>query len=188
MAERKTPAKRKTPLAKRTAKKKQQQPKIKAFADMTQEEINSMRDFEIAMVRMHAATLYKTPEHLARDCMSYFQWSDANPLMEERIASDGGSPVHVKVAKARPYTLAGLCLHLGISRETWINWREQRSDLSEVIRAVDDAIYRQKFDGAGAGLFNANIIARDLGLVDKSEGKIDQSVNVSVKQYRAPDD
>jgi hypothetical protein len=34
---------------------------------------------------------------------------------------------------------------------------------------VEDAIFRQKFEGASADLLNANIIARDLGLADKKD-------------------
>lgn len=34
---------------------------------------------------------------------------------------------------------------------------------------AEEIIRRQKFEGAAADLFNPNIIARDLGLADKSE-------------------
>jgi hypothetical protein len=33
-------------------------------------------------------------------------------------------------------------------------------------------MYAQKFEGAASGAFNANIIARDLGLADKTEMKV----------------
>ena len=36
-------------------------------------------------------------------------------------------------------------------------------------RSIEKTIYKQKFDGATAGSFNANIIARDLGLKDKTD-------------------
>ena len=38
-----------------------------------------------------------------------------------------------------------------------------------VIHKIEDCIYNQKFEGAIIGLYNANIIARDLGLSDKNE-------------------
>ena len=38
-----------------------------------------------------------------------------------------------------------------------------------VIDDIEKIIYRQKFEGAAAGLLNANIIARDLGLRDKQD-------------------
>ena len=36
-------------------------------------------------------------------------------------------------------------------------------------------MFEQKFAGAAVGLFNANIIARDLGLTDKQEIKMDNA-------------
>jgi len=38
-----------------------------------------------------------------------------------------------------------------------------------VIRAITNIMYTQKFEGASVGVFNANIIARDLGLKDSTE-------------------
>jgi len=66
-------------------------------------------------------------------------------------------------------TLAGLCIFLDISMETWSEWRKSRSDLSDVLARVEAIIYQQKFTGAAAEMLNANIIARDLGLSDKNE-------------------
>ena len=42
--------------------------------------------------------------------------------------------------------------------------------------------YQQKFEGATTGKFNANIIARDLGLVDKQKLTVsdDSKITVSV--------
>ena len=42
-----------------------------------------------------------------------------------------------------------------------------------VIERIEQTVYSQKFEGAAAGLLNANIIARDLGLADRREDKID---------------
>lgn len=39
----------------------------------------------------------------------------------------------------------------------------------EVTTYVEEIIRTQKFEGAAVGAFNANIIARDLGLSDKKE-------------------
>ena len=38
-----------------------------------------------------------------------------------------------------------------------------------VTKKVEQIIYNQKFAGATAGLMNPNIIARDLGLSDKTD-------------------
>ena len=41
-----------------------------------------------------------------------------------------------------------------------------------IITRIREAIYQQKFEGASVGAFNANIIARDLGLADKQDVKV----------------
>jgi len=102
-------------------------------------------------------------------CCEYFEWVDGNPLKEGRVASDSGKPKVIPVDKMRSMTQGGLCVFLDIAEETWRNWRSERSDLSEVVTRVDAIIREQKFTGAAAGLLNPNIIARDLGLADRSE-------------------
>lgn len=42
-------------------------------------------------------------------------------------------------------------------------------DFAAIIKKIGNCIYNNKFSGAAIGIFNANIIARDLGLVDKTE-------------------
>ena len=64
-----------------------------------------------------------------------------------------------------------LCNFLDISVDSWSKWTHNREDLSEVIACVEQVIFQNKFEGAVAGFFNANIIARDLGLADKQEHK-----------------
>ncbi|MFC0183379.1 terminase small subunit [Pseudarcicella hirudinis] len=49
----------------------------------------------------------------------------------------------------------------------------------EVITRIEEIVYVQKFEGAAVGAFNANIIARDLGLADKQN--IDLSTDIVVE-------
>ncbi len=81
-------------------------------------------------------------------------------------------------------TLAGLCLHIGITDETWRNYRD-RKDFFGVCERVDAMVYTQKFEGAAASLFNANIIARDLGLKDKQEYEVNNVTSLSREQLEA---
>ena len=39
----------------------------------------------------------------------------------------------------------------------------------EVLDWIEEVIYTQKFEGAAGNMMNANFLARDLGLADKSE-------------------
>jgi hypothetical protein len=102
-------------------------------------------------------------------CVEYFEWVDANPLYSDQLVTFQGKATHEPVAKMRAMTLAGLCLFLDITTKAWRLWKANRVDLAETIERVEMVLYAQKFAGAAADLLNANIIARDLGLADKSE-------------------
>ena len=62
----------------------------------------------------------------------------------------------------------GLCNFLDIGISTWEDYRN-RDDFSLVCTRAEDIMRQQKFEGASAQLLNPSIIARDLGLADKSE-------------------
>ncbi|WP_245482607.1 DNA-packaging protein, partial [Mesorhizobium sp. M4A.F.Ca.ET.050.02.1.1] len=112
--------------------------------------------------------IFTTPEHLWQAASEYFEWVEANPLYEAKPFAYKGKVVIKNVAKMRAMTLAGLYIFLDIDRTTWADYCS-RKDFSSVTTRVDEIIRAQKFAGAAADLLNANIIARDLGLADKSE-------------------
>ena len=112
---------------------------------------------------------YKNPEDLWEECKKYFKYVDNNPMYETKAFVVKGEVVQEKIPKPIPYTLAGLRLFLGINTDTWNSWRKNRNDLMEVIEKAEQIIWQQKFAGAAADLFNANIISRELGLADKQD-------------------
>lgn len=112
---------------------------------------------------------FETAEQLWSACCEYFEWVENNPLWEDRLVTFQGTASHEPVAKMRAMTTVGLCLFLDISRDSWNTWKTDRPDLSDIIARAEAVIYQQKFSGAAADLLNANIIARDLGLAEKSE-------------------
>ena len=59
-------------------------------------------------------------------------------------------------------------MFIDISHDAWENYRD-REGFVVVVSEIEAVIRDQKFSGAAADLLNANIIARDLGLKDKSE-------------------
>jgi DNA-packaging protein gp3 len=97
----------------------------------------------------------------------------ANPLYTHETVKFQGEARIVKVPKMRAMTIAGLCLHIGITHETWCQYRKRDEAFSEVTATIDSIIRTQKFEGAAADLFNANIISRDLGLVDRQARNVD---------------
>lgn len=117
--------------------------------------------------------LFESPDILWSACCEYFEWVEKNPLMEAKAFSFQGASWIENVPKMRAMTIDGLCIFLDIANSTWHAWKADKSDsnkdFSEVVTRVESVIRSQKFAGAAADLLNANIIARDLGLTDKSE-------------------
>lgn len=125
--------------------------------------------WEIGASRLGQPPCFNSPKEMLERAIEYFKWCEDNPLGEHKIFAQQGAIVDGEVKHKRPYTQAGLCVYLGISEQTWRNYRDSNPDYFEVTKLITDAMYDQKFAGASAGIFNANIIARDLGLKDKSE-------------------
>ncbi len=121
--------------------------------------------------------LFADAELLREAAYEYFAWIDRTPWKRnEAIKSGDRAGTIIKVPTARPYTLSGLCIYLGADESFWRNFRAQQKDnegFSAVIRHIEAIIRTQKFEGAAVGVFNANIISRDLGLVDKQQMNID---------------
>lgn len=113
--------------------------------------------------------IFDSPEDLLDACCEYFQWAQDNPLWEEKAFAYEGVVSFESVAKARVFTLVALCAYIGITMPTWGNWRRDKPEYKDVIAWAESIIYSNKFEGASAGLYNSNIIARDLGLADRNE-------------------
>ena len=126
---------------------------------------------------------FPDPETLWDACTEYFEWVDANPLLESRPFPYQGEVRHEPVAKMRAMTLAGMFIFLDISRKTWDLYRE-REEYQEVTNRVDAIIRTQKFEGAAADLLNHAIIARELGLAERQEftGKDGGPIELSDKE------
>jgi hypothetical protein len=112
--------------------------------------------------------IFAKPDDLWSAVVEYFEWVEANPLREEKVFNGKDGIVRADIAKMRAMTISGLCIFLDIDRKTWDAYRE-RPDFLHIVTRAEEIIRDQKFSGAAADLLNANIIARDLGLADKSE-------------------
>lgn len=112
--------------------------------------------------------IFASPDDLWTACVEYFEWVEENPLYEIKGFAFQGVVTKETFPKMRAMTIEGLCLFLDIDKSTWFDYAK-RQDFTNVTTRVESVIRSQKFAGAAADLFNANIIARDLGLADKSE-------------------
>lgn len=124
-------------------------------------------------------TLFASPTLLWEAACEYFQWCTDNPIVDPR--SFGG-----KQAIQRPFTMQGLCLFLDCSTgyfRTFKATQDQKEDFLAIILRIEETIYQQKFENAAIGVYNQNIIARDLGLVEKTESKVAAKIDTEEIDY-----
>ena len=116
---------------------------------------------------------YQTEDEIWAKFVEYMQWVEENPLTQ--VDYKGKDAERVVMKYMRPYTKVGFAIFAGFCE--WKSVAEMAlrdPSLAQIITRIESIIFAQKFDGAASNLFNSNIIARDLGLVDKKE----QEVNV----------
>lgn len=126
--------------------------------------------------------LFASPELLWEAACEYFEWCVENPLIEivhDKLKENGFGDklTMIEIPKMRPFTIQGLCGYLDCNTmyfnqfERKVNESDKKEDkdFSIIVTRIRETIFRQKFEGAASGFLNANIIARDLGLVDKKE-------------------
>lgn len=119
--------------------------------------------------------LFATPELMWEAAVEYFKWCEDNPIKDSR--SFGQRDVQ------RPFTMQGLCAYLNCNAAYFRTFKAQlpegEKDFNTVIQDIEETIYRQKYEHAVIGIFKENIIARDLGLVDKQEQKFEGNVVIT---------
>lgn len=113
--------------------------------------------------------IFSSPKEMLEACLEYFEWADENPWIKNELIRGGDRAGQIMpVPTERPYTLIAMCHHIGIHEETFREY-EKRIEFFGVTTYVRQKIYNQKYEGAAVGAFNANIIARDLGLKDSKD-------------------
>lgn len=144
---------------------------------------------------------FESADHLYRRALEYFQWCDTHPMYRTEQLKKPGPPLKmpdgstvpgetlVEIPLKRPYTMGGLCIYLGVHSSYFRNFESKRregraptakyipiggddEEFLEVIDFIKESVYTQQYEGAVAGQFQANIVARGIGLADKTE--IDQ--------------
>lgn len=133
----------------------------------------------------------QSPKALWDNAVQYFQWCEENPLMEAEQVKNPAKPYKtpdtkegdliipgewivpapiIEMPKMRAFTKGGFALACGLNAWKEIDaLKEVSEDFSQVVTRIENVIYEQKFTGAAAGFLNPNIIARDLGLMEKTE-------------------
>lgn len=110
-----------------------------------------------------------SPALLWAACCEYFELIESNPLQEEKLFSSKMGVERAVTSKMRAMSLRGLLVFIGLTRAEW-NDLADADGFKIICETAENTMYAQKFAGAAAGLLNANLIARDLGLFEKSAG------------------
>lgn len=126
--------------------------------------------------------LFATPELMWEAACEYFQWCVDNPLERAEVIKSGNKAGSMfKVPVLRAFSMEGLCNYLDCGSEYFRqfkrNLKPKDKDFSRVITRIEEVVSCQQYEGAAANLLNANIVARKLGLTDKTESKTDITTN-----------
>lgn len=137
--------------------------------------------------------IFTTPISLWEAALEYFDYAiENNKWYKQDFIRGGEIAGHiVQLETVAPFTLHGLTLFLGVNTGFWHEFKKSKTvreapkanifdlddndnaeDFSIVITRIEDIIFKHKFDGAAVNAFNANIISRDLGLIDKQQNTI----------------
>ena len=138
-------------------------------------ETKSAEIWEVARNWAGRPPRYDTPEELQADINSYLRWVQDNPLWEVKAFGTG---LVCKIPKKRYPTISGCAIFCGVVPRTWRSWKAPDHPLREVIENAEELMLQIKMEGAASGFFNATIVARDVGLKDKSEVDTSMTVNV----------
>lgn len=131
--------------------------------------------------------IIKSPEILWQAACEYFDECEKNPIISYDYK--GKDADKVRYEHPKPFKKSELAMFCGIA--TWETIEELKAisnDFSEVITCIEEIIYNQKYEGATSGLMTPLIIARDLGLAEKTENKnkteAEIRVNLSVDKIK----
>lgn len=135
--------------------------------------------------------LFATPDLLWEAACEYFEWCDKNPWINKKTKTKTGPSETEESPTQRPYSLSGFLLYVDASEEYWREFKKaEHEDFFGVITRIEQTIETQQYEGAAVGAFNANIVARKLGISEKMEhtgknGK-DLTPNINITVVNSP--
>lgn len=113
-----------------------------------------------------------TPEALWDEAVKYFYWiSEKVWYKNEAVKSGNSAGTLIPVPTSTPMSIQSFCLFADIDDNTFNRYEkaEGYEAFWEITRRIKAIIESQQFEGATVGVYNPNIIARKLGLTDKTD-------------------
>ena len=129
--------------------------------------------------------LHYTPKQLAEKFEEYVKWSEENVIeigeRQKGIASGGYVDKTTTNYKQRLISVHGFLVFIGKSKRWWTELSDgkQGDKFSTLKDSITSYCEDYQKEMAAAGIFNANIISRLLGLADKKE-LTGESINIIV--------
>lgn len=112
----------------------------------------------------------KTPQELMKIFQEYLKDREQRSIsqVEKETGYVGDNTIVKEKIKTKQYPISirDFCVFLGVSRH-W--WNELPEDFLEVRSTISDVLENHQLNGALVGEYNANIVARLVGLADKVE-------------------
>lgn len=128
------------------------------------------------MGRPSGTKYIETPEKLWEYFVQYVEHERKSPMYKREYVGKDGSPVDT--ALQVPITFEGFECYLwdlDVIHDlgTYSANRDGRyEDFVPIITRIRQNCFTQNFKGASVGLFNANIISKKLGLIEKSQVEV----------------
>ena len=122
----------------------------------------------------------ETPEKLWEYFLDYVKHEQSNPMSKVDYVGREGFQVETKLET--PITFEGFECYLADQEiindlgDYEMNKDNRYTSYATIITRVKKNCFVHNFKGASVGLFNANIIAKKLGLIEKTDNK--HSINV----------
>lgn len=121
----------------------------------------------------HGRNFAYTPDLLWDEAVKYFEWiSNRVWNKKDPIKSGDNAGTLIDVPTQTPMSIQSFCLFVDITPDTFRNYISNEGsykDFFEVTTRIRSIIESNQWEGATVGAYNPNIIARTLGLIDRSD-------------------
>lgn len=120
----------------------------------------------------HGRDFKYNPESFWEEAVKYFEWiQDKVWNKKEAIKSGDMAGTLIDIPTSTPMSITSFCLFADIDENTFQRYEKEQGYEAfwAITKRIKSIIESQQFEGATVGAYNPNIIARKLGLVDKSD-------------------
>jgi hypothetical protein len=125
---------------------------------------------------------YDNPQDLYIAGLEYFKWATETPIEKKELIKGGAmAGMQGSIDVPRPWSVTAMRRFIGLGVKSYNQYKsgDGYEAFHPVIEFFEDCIHTQKFENAVVGIYNANLVSRDLGLTDKSESK--QEINIKAQ-------